>query len=61
MKILSIIPIRAGSKRLKNKNLLKLNGKPLVNHILDKLVSIQEITKIIISTDYKNLNNFYIE
>ena len=45
MKILSIIPIRAGSKRLKNKNLLKLNGKPLVNHILDKLVSIQEITK----------------
>ena len=60
MKILSIIPIRAGSKRLKNKNLLKLNGKPLVNHILDKLVSIQEITKIIISTDYKNLNNFIL-
>ena len=29
-KTLIIIPARAGSKRIKNKNIRKINGKPLI-------------------------------
>ena len=31
-KILAIIPARAGSKGLQNKNILNLNGKPLISY-----------------------------
>lgn len=58
MKIVSIIPARSGSKRLKNKNVLRLGDKPLINHILEKLVHIKVITKIIISTDYPQIDKF---
>ena len=33
-KIIAIIPARGNSKRLKNKNMLKLNGKPLIYHTI---------------------------
>ena len=55
-KILAIIPARAKSIRLKNKNFLKLVGKPLIQHTIDKLLSIKMIDKIIISTDKKNIH-----
>ena len=51
MKILAIIPARSGSKRLKNKNFLKFNKKPLFLHIVDKLKKIKKIKTILISTD----------
>jgi len=35
-KIVAMIPARLGSKRVKNKNLRLLNGKPLVCHVLNK-------------------------
>ena len=34
-KILAIIGLRSGSKGLKNKNIKKLNGKPLFTYIFD--------------------------
>ena len=34
-KILTIIPARSGSKRLKNKNILDLAGRPLVHWTID--------------------------
>ena len=55
MKVLAIVPVRSGSKRLKNKNILKFGNKPLINHTIDKLNSLKSITKIVVSTDYKNL------
>jgi len=58
MKIVSIIPARSGSKRLKNKNISRLGDKPLINHILEKLVHIKVISKIIISTDYPQIDKF---
>ena len=37
MKIVAIVPIKLTSKRLKNKNFKKINGRPLYKYLLDKL------------------------
>ena len=37
MKVVAIIPIKSQSKRLKNKNFRKINGKALYRYLLDKL------------------------
>ena len=60
--IIAILPLRKGSKRIKNKNFKKLNGKPLCYWIISNLLKSKKIKKIIISTDYsiikfKNLIN----
>ena len=56
MKILAIIPARAGSKRLKNKNFRILGNKPLFMHLVDKIKNLKSISKIIVSTDYKKID-----
>ena len=40
MKIIGMIPARAGSKRVKNKNLRILDGKPLIEHIIKAAVNV---------------------
>ena len=35
MKIISMIPARLGSTRVKNKNLRLINGKPLIHYIIE--------------------------
>ena len=32
--ILGLIPARSGSKRIKNKNIYELNGKPLIQYTI---------------------------
>ena len=49
----AILPLRKNSKRLENKNIKKINGKPLYFFILETLIKSKFIKKIIISTDYK--------
>tara|TARA_B100000787_G_C16193933_1_gene299371 strand:+ start:1477 stop:2181 length:705 start_codon:yes stop_codon:yes gene_type:complete len=49
--ILCTICARKGSKGLKNKNLLKLLGKPLIYHTVDQAKKIKSITKIVISSN----------
>lgn len=50
-KILAIILARAGSKRLPNKNILDLAGKPLVQWTLDAAEKSKYIDDIIFTTD----------
>lgn len=49
--VIAIIPARKGSKRLKNKNLLKLNGKPLIQWTIDESKKAKSIDELIVSTD----------
>jgi len=49
--ILCIIPARKGSKGIKNKNLKKVKGKPLVQYSIDTAKKIQNLVDICISTD----------
>ena len=49
---------RGGSKGLKNKNLKKLNGKPLLQYSIDLAKKIKFIKKIFVSTDNKKIENY---
>lgn len=49
--VLAIIPARAGSKRIKNKNKLKLAGKELVRYAIESTLSAKLISTIAVSSD----------
>ena len=51
MKILYLIPARGGSKGLPNKNIRKLNGKPLINYSIDFARHFAKDENICLSTD----------
>tara|TARA_B100000795_G_C22763888_1_gene424824 strand:+ start:868 stop:1563 length:696 start_codon:yes stop_codon:yes gene_type:complete len=51
MRILALILARGGSKRLPNKNILLLGGKPLITWSIDAAKFISEICEIMVSTD----------
>jgi CMP-N-acetylneuraminic acid synthetase len=49
--IVGIIPARGGSKRLKDKNILELNGKPLIGYTIEAALASQLLDRVIVSTD----------
>jgi len=49
--IVCIIPARKGSKRIKNKNIKILNGKPLIEYTIIEAKKSKLLDKIIVSTD----------
>ena len=51
MKILAVIPARAGSKGIPNKNIRIINGKPLIYYSIKNALSSSLITDVIITTD----------
>jgi len=51
-KHLAIIPARKGSKRVKDKNITKLQGKTLIEIITEKVVDSRLFSKVILTTDY---------
>jgi CMP-N,N'-diacetyllegionaminic acid synthase len=54
LKILVIIPARGGSKGIKDKNIIDVCGKPLIQYTIDKSLELKEsglIDQVIISTD----------
>lgn len=52
-----IIPARGGSKRIKNKNIKKFNGKPIIGIVLKNLKKTRIFQKIIVSTDSTKIAN----
>ncbi len=63
-KILAIIPARAGSKRLINKNIKNFHSKPLLFWTINQALNSKYIDKVVISSDskmYLNLTNKLIK
>lgn len=54
-KVLGIIPARGGSKGLKNKNVLNLNGYPLIYWPIKALKNSKYVDKFILSSDSKKI------
>ncbi len=50
-RFLAVIPARAGSKRLKNKNILNFAGHPLISWTINSSINSKYIDKTIVSTD----------
>ena len=50
-KVLAFIPARANSKGVKNKNIKKLNGKPLVSMTIDFAKNLKFIDYIVVCSD----------
>ena len=53
----ALIPARGGSKGIKNKNLVKINNKPIVDIAIDYAISSKLFSKIILSSDNKKILN----
>src|SRR3989338_4843413 len=59
--ILGIIPARGGSKRLPNKNIKLLNGRPLIEYIIKTGLQSNNLDKLIVSTDSKEIRKISVE
>lgn len=51
MDVLGVIPVRGGSKRIPNKNIRELGGKPLLAHTIEQAASSSVLDRCLISTD----------
>ena len=51
LKIVALLPMKANSERVRGKNFKLLHGEPLFKWILDSLLSIPEISQVVINTD----------
>lgn len=57
MKNLAIIPARAGSKGIKDKNIKLLNGKPLMSYTIETAIESKIFDEVMVSTDSKEYAN----
>lgn len=58
--ILCIIPARGGSKGIKDKNIIDVNGKPLISYSIElanKLKDKSLVSRVIVSTDSEKIAN----
>ena len=54
-RIIAIIPARKGSKGIINKNIRKINGKPLISWTIEAAKKVNSIGDIVVSTDSKDI------
>lgn len=59
--MIAIIPARGGSKGLPGKNIMLLNGKPLIAYTIEAALKSKYITDVIISTDDKDIYDIALE
>ena len=62
---LAIIPARGGSKAIKNKNIINLDGKPLIYYTIIEAQKSKLISRLVLNTDNKKIaaigKNFGVE
>ena len=56
-----IIPARSGSKRIKNKNIKKINGIPILGIVIKKAIKSKLFKRVIVSTDSKKIAKIAIK
>ena len=54
-KVVVVIPAKKKSRRLKNKNILPIKGKPMFLYLADEIKKSKKIDEIIISSDCKKI------
>jgi len=54
-RVIAVIPARAGSKGVKDKNIKLLAGKPLIAWSIELAQNVPEIDRVIVSTDGENI------
>ena len=54
-KKIAIIPARAGSKRIPNKNIRNFEGKPIIAYSIEKAINSKIFDRIIVSTDNEKI------
>ncbi len=58
MKTLCTICMRGGSRQILNKNIKKINGKPLMYHTIRQAIKSKVFDLVMVSTDSKQIYNF---
>lgn len=53
-----MIPARSGSQRIPNKNLININGKPLIYYTIKECKKLKKIADIYVSTDSNKILNY---
>lgn len=57
-KILALIPARGGSKGIKNKNLKRINGKPLIYYTINFINKLRFVDLKVVSSDKDEILNY---
>ena len=55
--IIAVIPARSGSKRIKNKNIKKIFGKPIISYPISQALKSKIFDKVIVSTESTKIAN----
>jgi CMP-N,N'-diacetyllegionaminic acid synthase len=60
-KYLCIIPARSGSKGIPNKNIILLNGHPLISYVIKAVLKSNIFDRVLVSTDSKEISDISIK
>lgn len=55
MQAICVIPARAGSKRIKNKNIYEFEGKPMLAHTISAALASEKFKKVYVATDSEEI------
>ena len=55
MQVLAIIPARGGSKGIPEKNLIEIDGKPLICYTIESALRSNRLSKICVSSDHQGI------
>lgn len=50
-KTVIVIPARYGSSRLPGKPLMDISGKPMIQHVYERAIEVQNVDKVVVATD----------